>query len=461
MSKIQKVRLKNIRSITEDTEMDLTEYQNSLIRIGGRNGRGKSTVMTIGLKILLGLTPAKPHLNKDADEGYYSVTNENGIFSVTIPRKGNPTYSYTLNSGECDSSNDTLNHNRCLDVIRTFLGFDIDEEGKSALNINENGKLNFIATNGRSDLAFLKGLIYSQEIEDLQTDVKEYLKIIKNNIDKTSYEIGLLYTDLQDIKTIDSEYLDKIDEYCDYMDNISDGLDKLSLTITDITQISRNYVKATVLFLCMNLEFIEDTYLTFMINNELLKMNDNLNIYVDLLNNLSEFNDNLVKYKRVNLDLEFNKCQRLGKELKEFEVCTVNSKYCQMMYLSQRLPLPLINEYFNINSNLKLYNYNNCIQDTSNLLLTLRKFTYQKIMLDVHLNNYTKYHLDSFLTNFNRLNRQNIVYRIFKLSSFLEDLQDYFELKQSVVNLEDEIQEDIFEGGRCILCYSPRYPQQS
>ena len=87
------------------------------------------------------------------------------------------------------------------------MGFNIDEEFNQALNLNSGSELKFVVTNGRSNLGFVKDLVFSEEIERIQRvageDIKEGNEKLKQMGDKILYLNGEYNT----IKTVDPAQL--------------------------------------------------------------------------------------------------------------------------------------------------------------------------------------------------------------------------------------------------------------
>lgn len=454
MSKIRKVKLKNIRSITEETEIELDST--GLTRIGGRNGRGKSTLFTIGLKILLGLTPAKPHLNSNSAEGYYTLVNEYGEFTVTIHRRGNPTYSYYLNTGEHNSSRDTINHNRCIDVIRSYIGFDLDTENNGVLNINEKDKLNFITTNGRSDLAYLKGLVYSEEIETLQEETQERIKTLKETKNKTSYEISLVHTSLQKLNTVDENYLDEIDEYSDYVINVEKYSEELTNQLLDFQQNYKSFLSICKINLISNLGTISSNIVGLKAIDELIKMLNRHEYHRKIVLSVMRLYNDLNEYQLNKSKIKLNESKILLSKLNRIQVNQANHTLSRVDILKDSLSKLDILSYFRNDQLVKFNLYKNLNNNILEYSSTLKKLAYKKLYINYQLNEYSKDQLNNFLQNLSLLKKQKSVQHISDIFVIIETLECLFYINQDIIKLECEIDNDIYKDGRCILCYSTR-----
>lgn len=411
MAKIQKIRLKNIRSITEETEIDLTDNQSGITRIGGRNGRGKSTIFTIGIRMLLGFTPAKVHLSRGYSEGYFILTNEYGDFSVHIKEKGNPTYGYKLKTGESDYSNDSLNHNRCLSVIRTYIGFDFDEETKTVLNINEKDSLNFIVTNGRSDLAFLRSLLYSEEVEDLQEDTKDTIKSSKEMINKVSYEIDLLTRDLIGIKTKSPEFIDELIEYGEYLMKFQNAYDRLKSNIVEISLLYMKTNKNSIDKMTLEIDKIQMLSASLVVVSKILQLEG----------------------RRQNIDSLHNNIDNIIRNMKK-------------LYTMNELETKL--QKFITVSKLK--------ENISDYLVMSREYRSKSICYNNQLVEQFRSRLEDVLSNLYSSKKVSTVIPFSNFSLLFTQMEGYYKLKERQIKVEEELDSMIYKEGRCILCYSKK-----
>lgn len=449
--KIEKVYAHNIRSLTEHVELDFKEDDN-FIRIGGRNGRGKSTIMTIGLKILLGLTPAKPHLTKGCKKGHYIMENGRGTFGVEIYEKGNPTYSYTLINGERDSSRDTLNHNRCLPVIRANIGFDIDEENTGALNINENTRLNFVSTNGRTDLAFLKNQIYSEEIEILQEDTKEIIKSSKNILDRNSTEISLLIEDRSKISIIDKSYLNELINYTETieiqehtLDNINDSylnIIKHNLILKNTeNNIAINSIDSIILGL-ENITVIKE----WLDIQGILRDRDNIADSLEILSS-SIFNKLMAK-SSVSL-LRFNE---LNSTIEKLRGNLIDKVKLPLMKIRIDEDIKLLKEYIYFKQKLNKCHIDNTIQEYGEFLVNLKNMNILKTSFKVQLGDNIDNNLKVNLHFLNRRLKEKSMYPYLIYSALFKSITRKFNINEEIERKEEELSSHIYKDGRCVLC---------
>lgn len=218
---ITKIEVENIRSINNA----IVEVDNptGILRIGGRNGQGKSTCFNIGMGVLMGFVPAKPQLRKGTQRGFYKVTNSLGEYTVFVYERGKTMFGYKLIDGTEGKSDESVNHNKTLDVIRAYLGFDYDLDERTTLNLNEGNNLKFVTTNGRTELNFMKELVYSEEIEEVIERAKRDSDNASNLLDQTSREYSFANRDLFEIKTLEENYLDELINFTEGIIDVYEG----------------------------------------------------------------------------------------------------------------------------------------------------------------------------------------------------------------------------------------------
>ena len=428
------------------------EEPTGLYRVGGRNGQGKSTGFYIGMNALLGMIPALPLLQRNAESGFYEVTNGLGRFGFAIEGK-KVTYYYQLNTGEQGNSSESVNNNYCLEVIRTMIGFELDLEFKTILNVLSGGELNFVVTGGRTDLAFLKDLIYSEEIERLQESTIQNIKELSNQLDRISYDIEYVDRERSNIKVLDSNKIQEKIEEVNYLEELVMGIEELSSNIKNITlgSLEGEISKSKVMYMDM-LGLAEGLYEYRQANirYEALNMLNLEPLLEDTRKGLVDHRKADLKHKKLTLNYDM---ETLPTEtLRDYRNTLIEVKY--LNYKLEDICTKQLIEGTTTYKKTILYNIANTNKE---LLLTLKNTKENYLNFNIDLLDYTKdnsYIFAREIINYKKLFLRNY-------SGHFRDLEHITSEKIDVLKKVQVYKEDldgrIYKEGRCILCYSKRY----
>ena len=461
----KKIKCKNLRCI-DNIEINF-ENDTGLYRVIGRNGRGKSTIFSIGLNILCGTLPALPELQKGKDRAYYEITNGFGTFGFQIVNK-KVGYYYTLNTGENDISYETVNHNPCIEVIRSYLGFDMDLDFKSILNVNCKDELNFIVTNGRTSLGFLKGILYSEEIERLQKDYSELENVVSQRLKTFETEINYVYRELdkEQAKLIKPDWLQNQKDMLYFAENLMVLANNLKSNLNDVLNLKQIYygIKKQ-----LEKDIFRTTVQLLIEFKVLIQENQRLNILSEKLNvkSLANF---CKEYKYVQFNISTDK-------LLDFRQSLINPLYDNIYSLKEIQYSSIREDYVNCLDKFKEMKtyaklYKNTILESENLIIVefnkiLKNFFIRlKIGKEVELKIKTMQwaNLKEIFKNFanETSSEKRFQLEIFKciFGGLILEISSLKDIKEKISGLEKELEEKIYKDGRCILCLSKKSDSQ-
>lgn len=463
--KLRKVRIKNIRSISE-AEITI-DSPIGLYRVGGRNGQGKSTGFNIGMSALLGLTAPLPLVTHGMEEAVYEIENGYGRFGFRVDKR-KVTYYYSLCTGEEDSSSMTINNNICIDVIRAYTGFNIDTEFKSVLNLNSKDFLNFVVTNGRSELGFLKDLVYSEEIEKLQTLAIEREKTFKSELDRVSDKIQFASNELYSIHTVDEEWLKQAIYWAHSAEDVIIQSNKIKLEMIGLHVMKLNYLKTLrdTISLRSKVLLIESENITRarmeldLSNLKLIKHEmSGLIGRLDKVKQLKGLVQTLETLKQFVPTLEARESiNELSSQIKNLRVTAIQNSMESLIENKHTISrFTTVYQYYNIEGKKKEILITKIAKESFyNSQITLKKYNSNQLELKRDLLYSSKAILKSF-------SNQTVSYK----KNFLQNLRMHFQGLGEIINkyqtnkkllgeIKTQLDEEIYKDGRCILCYSKK-----
>lgn len=431
---IRRIKLKNLRSIDEAEVF--FESTTGLFRVGGRNGNGKSTAFHIGLSALMGLTSPLGLKTRGRESCFYEMENAYGVFGFSVNNR-KVVYYYRLNDGRRDSSDMSVNNNICLDVIRAYSGFDIDLEFKSVLNLNSGKNLNFVYTNGRTDLKYFKQLVYSEEIESLQQYAIEEEKRIKKEIDRTSDKIGFLNAEVFKIKTIDEVWIRDAISWIDEVDKCTKSIEKFENTSLDIIkkEIQMQKIISSKTSTLMNiLIYTYKCQKKVDIRKELSK-----NLYAKL--NATPILDQLSNGVRLRNDL-----------IKRNIITNLISVKSGVNSLNQLIDD--CKDYKRVSTEDKLLRISNNRKNIEDLTIKLKSTKKINMYGKIQERNLEKAILMDFVLNLSKQRKVFVQNSLTRFCHLFNNITDYQKALEVNTKLNQELDDNIYKDGRCILCYS-------
>ena len=463
--KLKRIYVHNIRSL-KDTEI-LIDNPNGVIRVGGRNGQGKSTAFYTGLYILLGLSSALPHVTWDCDKAMYEVENSHGRFGFKVEGR-KVYYYYQLNTGERDMSDATVNNNRCIDIIRAYLGFNVDGEFKSVLNINSGKALNFVVTNGRSELGFLKDMLFSEEIENLQAQAIEEEKNLKIELTRVSDKIHFINGELFNIKTYDEGWIRNTIQWLNEVEEGLEGLNHLKQTLlkTAYYQLRFKRIERNKIDDIRRLVFLQAIELPLLLKKRELAEMKCIRIDVNearsklsIVNQIKGLQD---KTSLIKKELPYLECRKslfnMKSNLKNIKSLALNKKKLEvnLNILLFKQTKSQIKDYYVTNLEHKLsltrYTRNNFLDYE----ITSKNLVLIKVKSNTINNNLVKVYLSKFKSDLVIYKKVLLEKTYEQFSTFKYRLSDYEKSNKACTNLNKELDDKIYKDGRCVLCYSKK-----
>lgn len=466
--KIKRIAMENLRSIRQ-AEIEI-DNPAGLYRVGGRNGQGKSTGFYIGMSALLGLTSPLPLVMRGRDNCLYEIENGYGTFGFKVNNR-KVTYYYTLNTGEEDQSSMTINNNICLDVIRAYTGFNVDVEFKTALNLNSKDQLNFIVTNGRTELTFLKELVYSEEIERLQSIALEREKSLTTELQRTSDKIQFIDREIYQIKTFDSEWIKQAIYWAHQAEEtilgaqeVKESLNKLhGNKIAYLHSIKKQVESVGKVAIMEAVELKNIQLRNKLLNLKLTRIEVNFLMQrISRISVIDNINKSTALTKRLIPTLEAREVMErvivLIKELqikKDFkDICVYQSQINEITGLSD-----LIYNYKSADLNIKIDKSEYIKESITDCLLSMKTHRLHQYEIKEGLISNSKDKLNIFIRNSLNHRRNSLSICKMHLGGLSSEIQRYEKIysvnKELNVNLDGEIYKD----GRCILCYSTKSPE--